>query len=142
MKKFFWVLSFLFLSWGCQSLGEAQQRYATKVNYSLNQVLHFPDFEVEFLGMKKQKIEVNRHLVPFGPCYNFKISNKEESKIICWSSGTGDIAPTPFKMSNKCYTLERVYSEKIPKVSGKFANLEENELVINKAPLDWCRNAK
>lgn len=165
MKYFFWILSFLFLllsrtglqrkrslafiyiivllvGWTGQSFGETQQRYSSKVSYSLNQVLHFRDFELEFLGMKTQRIEVNRHLIPTGPCYNFKISNKQESKVICWSSGTGDVAPIPFKVANQCFTLERVYSEKIPKISGKFKNLEENELVINKASPDGCRNAK
>lgn len=109
---------------GCSAKGNHE--YNSIVSYSKNEVIKFPDFTLEFTGTRdEKKMFPNGNSINFR-FYDFKITFGSETKIVSWSSGTGDIAPLPFEAGGKKFELELSNSESLNK------KLSENELVIVK----------
>jgi len=117
------ILSFMGI--GCSSkTGGAD--YNTVVSFSKGEKITFPDFVLEY----RDERVVDKFL-PNGSSvkmkfHDFEANNGGERVIVSWSSGSGDIAPSPFEIGGNKYELELAVSEKLSK------NLAENELVIVK----------
>lgn len=129
-----WVASLLLLlfcvSSGCQSpLGArltawfAQSRtagYGEKVFYFQDQPIAFPDFTLTYQGVRHVAADND----PRGFDYHdFQVIAGDESQIVAWSGGTGDIGPSFFTVDRRQYKLELAYSDEL-------GQLVEEELVI------------
>ncbi|HVE55408.1 MAG TPA: hypothetical protein VNB22_01170 [Pyrinomonadaceae bacterium] len=121
MIKIFGFLIFLGLfSSLCGNPGITSARFGEKVRFSLSVPVKFEDFQLISTGERR----VFSDKFPNGFLYHdFNISTANEEKIVSWSSGTGDIAPTVFEIGGKKYELEL-------RISDKLGKLAENELVI------------
>jgi hypothetical protein len=110
---------------GCSSkTGGAD--YNTVVSFSKGEKITFPDFVLEYRDERVvDKFFPNGNSVKM-KFHDFEANNGGERVIVSWSSGTGDIAPSPFEIGGNKYELELAISEKLSK------NLAENELVIVK----------
>jgi len=101
-------------------------KYGEKVKYKLGEKIKFSDFDLEYLGVRK---------IP-GPgklvftYYDFKISKDNKYKNISWSSGTGDIAPNPFKFNGLKYSILKNGTLDLP--DGRVERLKEDELIVFK----------
>jgi hypothetical protein len=94
--------------------------YGARVKYRAGEKIEFPDFAVEYIGIRRQD-------TPGYPrgflYYDFKVRNSNIEKVVSWSSGTGDIGPVEFEIGGKRYQLGLRHSEKLGK-------LKDNEFVI------------
>jgi len=110
---------------GCSSkTGGAD--YNSVVSFSKGEKITFPNFVLEYRDERvvdRFPTDGNSVKMKF---YDFEANNGGERVIVSWSSGTGDIAPSPFEIGGNKYELELRISEKLSK------NLAENELVIVK----------
>jgi hypothetical protein len=95
--------------------------YGTKVKFSAGRTLHFPDFDLTYVG--------KRHVTP--PQYprgwwihDFKVRAKDDEQTILWSAGTGDIGPTRFKVKGSGFQIELSRSDKL-------GALHEDEMVVS-----------
>lgn len=103
------------------ALAPPMNQYVTKVNYTLNQTLNFPDFTLRYTGQSK----VVPPQYPRGFIYdNFvdKADNAEQK--VSWTSGTGDIAPQKFSVTGQKFALEL-------RSSDHFGQLKDDGLVIS-----------
>jgi len=100
----------------------SQARYGARVAYAQGQPLVFPDFTLEFNGMR----QVTPPKAPRSFLYyDFTVSSGDGQQTVSWSSGTGEISPHEFKVGDKTFLLELVYSE-------RFGWLDEHELVVER----------
>jgi hypothetical protein len=95
-----------------------------KVTYKKETPVQFGNFTLTFVG--------ERHVVPEKyprgmTFYDFRVTSAAGNQTISWSSGTGDIGPTIFKVGNEQFWLELKRSDKLGK-------LKDNELVVSRAP--------
>ena len=95
--------------------------YGTKVKFGAGRTLHFPDFDLAYVG--------KRHVTP--PQYprgwwvhDFKVRAKGDEQTISWSAGTGDIGPTRFKVNGTDFQIELSRSDKL-------GTLRDDELVVS-----------
>lgn len=77
--------------------------YGTKVVFSRDQVIAFPDFTFKFLGSAPAPQPFPDIIIPLGDFYKFEVAANHEIKNFSWSSGTGDIAPMVITISNKIF---------------------------------------
>jgi hypothetical protein len=98
--------------------------YGSKVPFRADQALHFPDFEVTYMG--------KRHVTP--PQYprgwwvhDFKVRSNGNEQTVSWSVGTGDIGPVRFKVNGAEFQIELSLSDKL-------GHLREGEMVISPVP--------
>ncbi len=84
--------------------------------------IEFPDFRLKFIG-DRDGGSINGLLL--APIFDFEVLTSSESKLIHWSSGTGDIGPTSFKVQKKCFWLEL-------RSSDAYGRLGDNEAVISR----------
>jgi hypothetical protein len=119
------LLSFLSLETGC-SIKSGDVNYDEVVKFSEGKQLKFPDFTLEYKGVRTQEAKFpNGNSLTFR-YHDFNISSGNSAKTVSWSSGTGVIDSAPFEFEGKNYELEMVQSEKLNK------KLDEDELVIVK----------
>lgn len=97
-------------------------QFGERVIYDDKQSIHFPDFDLLFIGISEYPVPNNPSLKTV--VYNFRISKGSTTEEIGWSGGLGMVAPAPFEFEGKKYFLEKGYSQKLS------LWLEENELVI------------
>lgn len=124
-----WVAAFLlvllYTSSGCQSpLGKRlsswldQSRsadYGEKVFYFQDQPIAFPDFTLTYQGERP----VVSEQYPRGFTYlDFQVDNGNESQIVSWSSGAGDIGPSFFTVAGQQYKLELTDSDELGPLAG------------------------
>jgi hypothetical protein len=96
--------------------------YGTKVKYSKGATIRFPDFDLVYIGTRKEASKV----FPNGFTYqDFKVSQGSTSDTVSWSSGTGLIAPRQFKFRGGTYQLMLHYG-------GAVGKLKSDELVVVK----------
>ena len=121
MLRYWLVVVIMLLLTGCQvSAPAAQAAYGSRVAYALGRPVDFPDFTLEFAGTRR----VTSPQYPRGFLYyDFSVTGGDEQQTVAWTSGTGDIGPQQFKVGDKVFLLELVYS-------GTLGKLDENELVI------------
>lgn len=121
MLRFSFAVVIVLLLTGCQVSAPADQAaYGSRVAYAAGQPVDFPDFTLEFAGTRR----VTSPQYPRGFLYyDFSVTRGDEQQTVAWASGTGDIGPQEFKVGDKVFLLELVFSETLGK-------LEENELVV------------
>lgn len=95
--------------------------YGTKVRYTLNQPLTFPDLTLEFSG--ERWVDASPTYPRGFTYFDFKIRQGNQEQIISWSAGTGDIGPVLFEVNGQGYWLELRFSDSL-------GQLAENELVL------------
>src|SRR4051812_17487709 len=98
--------------------------YATKVSFKKDAPIQFLDFVLTYQG--ERHVASDRY--PRGFDYHdFRVNAGQATQTVSWSSGTGDIGPTLFKVGSKQFALELSRSDKL-------GPLKPNELVISRAP--------
>lgn len=100
--------------------------YLKPVKYSKNTPVKFADFDMTYVGERRESIPFHAGKEITIVFHDFRISNEKESKTITWTSGTGDIAPVNFEFNGSKYRLELRILEKEKK------KLADDELVITK----------
>lgn len=112
------------LAYGDESFGS---RVSIREFYSVS----YPGFTITSLGQRKNGFYpgTERRLAPI---YDFKVESIGYEKIVSFSQGTGDIAPTPFIVQSKCYALEVRHRE-------GFALFGGNDLIVNEVALEFCK---
>lgn len=95
--------------------------YGMKVQYTQGQALNFPDVTLEFAGKRETPPSPDYPRSIYH--YDFKVYQGDQSKLISWSAGTGDIGPTRFELAGNTYALELAMSDEL-------GPLEKNELVL------------
>ena len=110
---------------GCNKLNNIAE-YDNIVKFDNDVPIKFPDFEMTYVGERKDtSIFPNGSTFTF--TYNvFKLKNDIKSDSVTWTSGTGEIGPIYFEFSGSKYSIELKYWEKQKK------KLDEDELVITK----------
>jgi hypothetical protein len=94
--------------------------YGVKVAFKKDVPVTFTDFALTYLGERQVKSAV----YPRGfTNHDFQVGSGPGSQKIFWSSGTGDIGPTLFKVGGKQFALELSRSDKL-------GPLKPNELVV------------
>ena len=97
-----------------------QGAYGARVAYAAVQPVNLPGFTLGVAGTRR----VTSPQYPRGFLYyDFTVTRGVEQQTVAWSSGTGDIGPQEFKVGDKVFLLELVFSETL-------GRLDENELVI------------
>jgi hypothetical protein len=95
--------------------------YGAKVKFSVGRTLHFPDFDLTYVGKR-------RVMPPQYPrgwwIHDFKVRAKSDEQTVSWSAGTGDIGPTRFKVNGTDFQIELSHSDKL-------GALREDEAVVS-----------
>jgi hypothetical protein len=114
MKRFFYAIFMLSLlsifGINCTKAGDSLQ-YNTVVDYEKGKVLKFPDLNVEFVEERGVTSDMPNNQKLTIKVFDFKVFNDKTSKVVSWSSGAGDIAPTDFEFEGSNYQLEMINSE-------------------------------
>jgi hypothetical protein len=111
----------------CSQKTEYLNQYGKVIKYSTGSIIEYPDFSIRFTGTKHVKPDV----YPRGwLVYEFEVlpQNGVTWMRISWSSGTGCIAPTYFKVNRKEFVLE--LDSSVAEPDHEKSNLEENEMII------------
>jgi hypothetical protein len=95
--------------------------YGLKVKFSAGHSLHFPDFDLTYVGKRR----VTPPQYPRGWwSYDFKVRGKNDEQTVSWSAGTGDIGPTRFKVNGADFQIELSRSDKL-------GPLRDDEMVVS-----------
>jgi len=99
--------------------------YGSKVRFGVDRTLRFPDFEVTYIG----KRHVTPPQYPRGWwSYDFKVRERDREQAVSWSTGTGDIGPSRFKVAGVDFQIELSRSDKL-------GPLREDEMVVSAVKL-------
>jgi len=98
--------------------------FGAKVTYQKDTPMQFGHFTLTFVGERRV---VTEKFPPGMTFYNFRVASQAGNQTISWSSGTGDIGPTVFKVGSEQFWLELKRSDKLGK-------LKDSELVVSRAP--------
>jgi hypothetical protein len=95
--------------------------YGTRVNFKKGSPLRFPDFVIEYIGPRL--VTVPQYPRGFQH-HDFRVTAGEQTLVVSWSYGTGDLGPAPFTVEGKTFWLELVNSQAL-------GWLRDDELVIS-----------
>lgn len=101
--------------------------YGEIATFKKGKLLSFPDFGIEYTGIRKKTTQFNNGNSFTFTLYDFLIKKNGAEKTISWSPGTGAIGPQNFEFNDRKYTIELTYSINHKK------QLSDNEFVINKS---------
>jgi hypothetical protein len=116
----FYVLLILLLGAGATRAADL----GAKVSYQKDTPVQFAAFSLTFIGQRRV---VTPKFPPGMTSYDFRVTSPHGAQTVSWSSGTGDIGPTPFTVAGERFALELKRSDKLGK-------LKDGELVITRAP--------
>lgn len=105
----------------CLGAGGRQAPYGARVRYRKSATIHFPDFDLTFLGERR---EASTRYPRGFLYYDFRAASPTESRTVSWTSGTGLIGPAAFEIAGKRYLLELKHSDAL-------GHLESNELAVS-----------
>jgi hypothetical protein len=94
--------------------------YGEKVHFELGKNILFPDFSLVYKGQRRVEHPVYKTGFIY---FDFIAKQGMHETPLAWSSGTGDIAPHPFTISEKEFFLELLLSDAL-------GQLKPDELVI------------
>ncbi len=118
---FLFVHLMLFAFSACAEGSPDAVAYGAKVKFSAGRTLHFPDFDLTYVG----KRHVTPSQYPRGWwVHDFKVRAKNDEQTVSWSAGTGDIGPTRFKVNGTDFQIELSRSDKL-------GALHEDEMVVS-----------
>jgi len=127
MKTIYLIIYiFLFSLFFYCSKSDSPAEYFKPVKYSKNEPVKFADFEITYLGERRETVPFNNGKELTMVFHDFKITKDNLNKTVSWSSGTGDIAPVEFNFNGMKFQLELRYYEKEKK------KLDDNEMVVTK----------
>ncbi len=107
----------------CADMKNSTATYGAKVKYSQGATIHYPDFDLTYIGTRKEASKV----YPRGFTYeDFRVERGSDTVTVSWSSGTGLIAPRQFEFGGQKYQLMLVHG-------GPAGKLKDHELVVSKA---------
>lgn len=106
----------------CAAVKPSTTSYGTKVRFSKGTTLHFPDFDLTYLGRRKEASEV---FTPGFTFEDFRVSHGSHSDTVSWTSGTGLIVPRQFKFRGGTFQLMLYHG-------GPVGKLKSDELVVAK----------
>lgn len=119
------ITYFLVLALGCNGSVPTGE-YNKITSFSENKPIKYPDFELTYIGERKQTSTFpNGNSFTF-TYYDFKVRNEKEEKTVSWTTGTGVIEPVNFEINGMKFMLELRYWEKEKK------KLDEDVLVVTK----------
>lgn len=98
--------------------------YGAKVAFKKGLAVTFADFALTYLGERQVKTKEYARGFTY---HDFEVKGGTGAQKISWSSGTGDIGPTLFRVGGKQFALELSRSDKL-------GPLKSNELVVTPAP--------
>lgn len=105
------------------STGAAAVTYGSRQHYARDQVLRFPDFELVYLGERRERSPG----LPAITFHDFRLQGAATpATTLSWSSGIGDIGPLPFRVGDRQFLLEM-------QVSDTLGTLGPDELVVTRA---------
>ncbi|HEV7426398.1 MAG TPA: hypothetical protein VGQ46_08515 [Thermoanaerobaculia bacterium] len=93
--------------------------YNKKVTFRTGEVLRFPRFTLEYIGITSPGIP-QLHLAP---THGFRVRRATETITVNWSTGTGVIGPAEFKIGGRTYWIELARSE-------QYGWLKSDEMVV------------
>jgi hypothetical protein len=98
--------------------------YGRKIVFHIDSPLHFADFDLTFLGERREpSIAYSRGFL----IYDFRATHGSEVVTVSWSAGTGDIGPSDFRTAGRNFELELKHSDRL-------GALTSDELVVNALP--------
>lgn len=106
----------------CAAVKTPTASYGAKAKYSKGTTLHFPDFDLTYLGTRKESSEVFKPGFTFE---DFRVSHGSRSDTVSWTSGTGLIVPRQFKFGGGTFQLMLHHG-------GPVGKLKSDELVVVK----------
>lgn len=99
----------------------APATYGVKVKFQQGRPMVFPDLTLVYQGERQGEAGPQ---YPRGfTYYDFRAAQGEDSLVIPWSAGTGDIGPTVFELAGRTYRLELRQSDEL-------GRLADDELVL------------
>ena len=99
-------------------------KYGQKFSFKPGQNFEFTDFRLEFIDRKLGPFSPGSTTHRLGDIFEFQVVSAAGSQTIYWSTGTGDIGPTTFRIRHKCFWLELLRSD-------DFGKLGENQAVAS-----------
>jgi hypothetical protein len=97
----------LLVALGCLCLGIAQAtpitEYGVPVRFAKGRDIAFADFTMRYLGERRVKSPVFKPGFTF---YDFAVTSGGKTQTVSWTSGTGVIDATDFRVDGKPYALE------------------------------------
>lgn len=99
-------------------------KYNSIVKFKSGEKIQFPDFTLEFTGIKEVKTDKWTFLI-----HQFEITHGGAKTVTEWSSGLGEIAPTRFEFEGKQFNLYLRLNETI---WLKKKCLADDELIITR----------
>ena len=98
--------------------------YRAKVSFKKGAPVTFRDFVLTYLGERRVSSEkfARGFLV-----HDFQVTSLAGKQTVSWSSGTGDIGPTAFRVGRAGFQLELSRSDRL-------GRLQPDELVISEMP--------
>lgn len=98
----------------CGAASASSASYGAKVQFRKGATVRFPDFDVTYVGMRKETSKV----YPRGFTYeDFTVSRGGNSQKVSWSSGTGLIAPRSFEHGGRKFVLNLVYASGVGRLA-------------------------
>lgn len=99
--------------------------YNQPVRFSLHEPLSFTDFDLRFIGTRREVFEK----YPRGFLYyDFELTHRDAKQTLAWTAGTGLIEPLSFEINAKRFELWLGFAE-TPNATGQ-QKLEMDELLI------------
>jgi hypothetical protein len=93
--------------------------YNKKVTFRTGEILRFPHFTIEYIGIASPGIP-QLHLAP---SHGFRVRRGTQTIAVNWSTGTGDIGPAEFKIGGRTYWTELAHSD-------RYGWLKADEMVV------------
>ncbi len=107
-------LSSLFIIFFAMSLGACSKggsiQYGELTPFKEGEPIDLPGFTVTYMGDRIEDIPTSPGNSFIFTYHDFEVISKNETEIISWSSGTGNLAPLPFTFDEKEYYLEMMSS--------------------------------
>ena len=105
-------------------------RYGSPFSYEVAKSITFPDFSFRYDGTEPgaNYPGTNRRM---GDVIQFRVETAEKSQAVSWSSGTGDIGPSFFKVGMACFRLELKQSDKIGRLEAGNAVISRETEMTN-----------
>jgi hypothetical protein len=120
------ICIFFFPFFSSCSKSDSPADYSKPVQYSKGTPVKFKDFDITYMGERRETVPFHNGKEITMVFHDFKITKDNLDKTISWSSGTGDIAPAEFDFNGMKFQLELRYYEKEKK------KLDDDEMVVTK----------